>query len=131
MEQYERFRKEGWRSYEDGAKVVSYFIPKSRNNVDIKTTGVKIPVNRPQSVCEKPYDLTLVIRLMKDKMFTKKLTRTPSGTKKRLTPRRSFLDMKEYDKYTWISLMEEVRYCSRNGEDVILLSKDEISLLGG
>ena len=128
MERYERFREEGWKSYEDSAKVISFF--RKRKQGEQPVSGkIYTPLNERIPTYDKSYDIQLVIRLMKDKMMTKRLTRTPSGQKKRLTPRKDFLTMKPYDVYDWVSLINEVRNAIRDGEDSILLSNQEIKMI--
>ncbi len=83
----------------------------------------------PETAYDKSYQLSLVVRLMKERMFTKKLTRCSDGTKRRLTPRKEYLNMAPHEEILWISLQEEVRFASRNGEERILLSYQEERLI--
>lgn len=128
MERYEDFRENGWRSYEDCAKVISFFLKRKSGEQPV-SGKVHVPVEAPVVSYDKSYELSLVIRLVKDKMMTKRLTRTPSGQKKRLTMRKEFLSMKPYEIYDWVSLINEIRNALRDGEDSILLSNQEIKMI--
>ena len=107
--------------------IISFFCKRKNGQKENSYVEYKPSIER----YDKSYDINLVIALMKNKMLLKEATRLPSGNKKRVKMRKSFLEMKEYEKYTWISLQESVRYAVRNGEDTILLSNKEIRLIGG
>lgn len=104
---------------------VSFFCKRLNNQPEI--TGKVMELR--EEVFDKVYDTNTVVRMMTNKMFTKKLTKLKNGKKKRVTYLKSFLDMEEYDKYSWISLIETVRYAVLNDEDVVYLRQKEIKLL--
>lgn len=129
---YERRRELLWRDVKEKddlgyPNIINYFCKRKQNHKENSYVEFKPPVEH----YDKSYDLSLVIRLMGDKILLKKRTKLPSGAKKRITPRKDFLNMKEYEKYAWISLINEVRYATLNGEGTILLSNKEIKLIGG
>lgn len=78
----------------------------------------------PESDFEVMYDLDKAMSLVVDKLFTKKFTR---GV--RCTPRKEFLEMKEYETYMWISLLDYLRQCKRENSNKCLLSRKEIAIL--
>ena len=129
---YERRRDLLWRDIKDQddlgyPNIISFFCKRKQGQKENSYVEYKPSIER----YDKSYDINLVIALMKNKMLLKEATRLPSGSKKRVKMRKSFLEMKEYEKYTWISLQESVRYAVRNGEETILLSNKEIKILGG
>lgn len=128
MERYEKFRDGGWRSYEDCAKVISFF--RKRKSGDQPVTGkVYVPTETRETLYDKSYCVNLTTRLIKQKLFTKALTRCKDGVKRRVTYRKDYLAMPEYNKYTWISLLETVRNAIRDGDEMVLLSNEEVKLL--
>lgn len=128
MQQYEQFREHGWKSYDDCAKVFSFFRKTKPNEplVDLSLKTLPSKWEQPTIKCS----LELVIHLMRETMFTKRVS-TVNGRKIRKTYRKKFLDMKEYDIYTWVSLIEDVRFASRNNENFIYLSPKEKKLIEG
>ena len=130
MERYETFRQEGWKSLPEGnAKVISYFVKRNSTDPPVTVREHKPTVEALVKPYDRLYDITLVIRLMKDKMFTQKLTRVSKGVKRRITLRKDFLAMKPWDVYDWVSLQEEVRFAVRNDIDEILLCKKEVDMI--
>ena len=105
--------------------IINYFCKRSGHQPEVSGKVMQIP----EESFNKPYDVTTVIRMMTDVMFTKKLTKLKSGKKKRVTMTKKFIDMEKWDTYTWGSLIEEVRYCVLNEEDTMLLSYKELQLL--
>ena len=103
---------------------ISFFVKKSGNEVTGKVMEVY------EENFDKVYDTNTVVRMITNTMFTKKLTKLKSGKKKRLTPTQKFINMPPWDEYTWVSLIEEVRYAVLNNIDTVLLSNKELKLLG-
>ncbi|CAL9979558.1 hypothetical protein VPHF99_0241 [Vibrio phage F99] len=85
-------------------------------------TGVEF--KPPESDFTILYDLDKAMSQMTDKVFTSKLTRG-----RRVTARKEFLDMKPYEQYDYIALMEYIRQCIREGSKKCLLSKREWGML--
>ena len=124
---YEWRRECLWRDVSDQddegyANIISFFCKRSAQE---KQQYSSVEFKPHETLYNKSYDVQLVIRLIRDKMMTKKLTRCPDGVKRRLTMRKEFLAMKPYEVYPWVSLQEEVRYAVRNNEESILLSYEE------
>lgn len=119
------------------ADVVSFFCPTTPDYVTFPsewrdTYNKGKPTKRvtgkvftpPESDFEVMYDLDKAMSLVVDKLFTKKVTR---GV--RCTPRKGFLEMKEYETYVWISLLDYLRQCKRENSNKCLLSRKEIAIL--
>ncbi len=116
---------------DEGVKVkgytVSYWLPKTRGqSYDIASWNVFKP---PVYDFEVLMDTKKVMSLLVDKLFTKAKTECRDGKKRRITPRKEFLEMKEYDKYSWISLLDYVRQAKRENAKQVLLSKKEIAMI--
>ncbi|CAM0063423.1 hypothetical protein VPHK460_0251 [Vibrio phage K460] len=117
---------------------VSYFCPENPDwetfpkewVKDYKEGRPRKPVTRvefkpPESDFTILYDLDKAINQMTDKVFTSKLTRG-----RRVTTRKEFLDMKPYEQYDYIALMEYLRQCKREGGyNKCLLSKKEWGMI--
>lgn len=107
---WETFPKEWVKDYKEG---------RPRKPV----TGVEF--KPPESDFTILYDLDKAMGQVVDKIFTKQVTRN-----RRTTMRKDFLDMPAYDTYTWISLLDYLRQCKREGNySKCLLSKKEWSML--
>lgn len=106
-------------------KVISFFCKRLNNQPEISGKVMQIR----EEVFDKVFDTKTVVRMITNVMFTKKLTKLKSGKKKRLTPTKKFLDTPEYDHYSWVALIETVRYAVLNDEDTVLLSNKELKLL--
>ena len=122
---YEYRRNHQWKCYpneDDGyTKVISYLTPKLRGQqYDVR--GVVF--EPPESHFTVMYDLTKAMSQVMDKIFTKKLTKG-----RRITMRKEFLDMPEYDTYTWVALLDYLRQCKREGSKSCLLSRKEVAIL--
>lgn len=102
---------------------ISYFVKKSGNDVTGKVMQVY------DIDFDKVYDTQTVVRMITNKIMTKKITKLKSGNKKRLTPTQKFITMPPWDEYLWIALIEEVRYAVLNNIDTVLLSNKELKLL--
>ena len=70
------------------------------------------------------YDVSKATSQLQDKIFTKKLTKG-----RRVTMREGFLEMKSYEQYDYIVLMEYLRQCIREDSKKCLLSKREWFIL--
>lgn len=110
----------------DYPNIISFFCKRSPNDKQEYTSTVFKPT---EPSYDKSYELSLVIRLVKEKVFQKRLKTVSKGIKKRVIPKKSFIDMKEYEIYDWVSLMTEIRYCVLNNEETILLSNKEIAMI--
>ncbi len=104
-----------------GMNLISFFVKKSRGQAyDI--SGV---VFQP-----KEFDFTLkmetqkVIDLINEKTYTKKVTKG-----RRRTVRKEFLEMPEYETYSWIALREYCLQAFKEGSKYCLLSPKEYSML--
>ena len=106
---WETFPKEWVKDYKEG---------RPRKPV----TGVEF--KPPESDFTILYDLDKAMGQVVDRIFTKQVTRS-----RRITMRKEFLDMPPYDTYTWISLLEYLKQCRREGHQKCLLSKKEWGML--
>lgn len=106
---------------ENNHKVYSYFKKQDKGQRVTIKSKVFCP---PESDFTILYDLDKAIALVQDKIFTKKLTRG-----RRVTMRKDFLDMPPYETYTWLSLMDYLKQCKREGSKKCLLSKKEVAMI--
>ena len=116
---------------DEGVKVkgytISYWLPKTRGqSYDIASWNVFKP---PVYDFEVLMDTKKAMSLVTDRIFTTTRTMCSDGKKRRITPRKEFLEMKEYDKYSWISLLDYIRQALRENAKQVLLSKKEYSLI--
>lgn len=102
-------------------KVYSYFFKQDRGQRVTITSKVFQPPEQDFTIL---YDLGKAMGQVVDKIFTTKLTKG-----RRVTMRKDFLDMPPYDTYTWISLLEYLRQCRKEGHTKCLLSKKEYSMI--
>lgn len=116
MKDYEKFREEGWKSYEDGAKVISYFCKREANQPEV--TGIEF--KPPETVYEQLWDTDKVIALLKDKMLTK------SGT-----VRKKIFDKPEWEMYNYAALFHYLTQAKQEKANKVLLSKKEVAMLLG
>ncbi|AUR92296.1 hypothetical protein NVP1170O_183 [Vibrio phage 1.170.O._10N.261.52.C3] len=113
---YERFREEGWKSYEDCAKVISYFCP--RKSSESEVSGKEMTLR--QESFWKDVDIHKAFRAYKSCM----------ATQKGLT-RKKMLSLKPHETYAWSALLEYLRVSWREGEKVVTLSSREFEMLFG
>lgn len=113
---YEKFREEGWKSYEDCANVVSYFCPCRENEVEVSGKIKQLP-----EICfDKQVDIRQAFDMIKTQMMTKqgKL-------------RKKMVDIPEWEVYAWGSLLHELRRAWQDGESMVFLSWKELKMLKG
>lgn len=111
----EYFREEGFKSYEDCAKVITYWQPKSRGQ-QFNITGCvkKIPdVNYDKLVNRK-----WAVSQLKNKLYTQK------GKL-----RQKYIDMPQWISYLVSSLMLYFNQCTKEGSVNVLLSWQEYNWL--
>ncbi len=116
---------------DEGVKVkgytISYWLPKTRGqSYDIASWNVFKP---PVYDFEVLMDTKKVMSQLLDKIFTKAKTECRDGKKRRITPRKEFLEMKEYEQYDFIALMEYVKQCTKEGSKKCLLTRKEAGII--
>ncbi len=125
---YEYRRYHLWKAYpkdecDFGMKTICYLKPPSFYKKLCK--GVKNKVySSPELRFTIELELSKVVEMVVDRMFTEKLTKG-----RRITERKSFLNMEEYDKVHWAGLLEYLRSESRSGSSKVLLNNKEYSLI--
>ncbi|CAH9014626.1 conserved hypothetical protein [Vibrio phage 424E50-1] len=116
---------------DEGVKVqgytISYWVPKTRGqSYDITSWKVFKP---PVYDFEVLMDTKKAMSLLVDRIFTGTRTVCSDGKKRRITPRKEFLAMKEYEQYDYIAIMEYLKQCTKEGSKKCLLSKKEASII--
>lgn len=111
----EFFREQGWRSYPDCGKVVTYWCKKTQGQ-EYEVSG---KVMKPPEVnFDKEVKLSYVIQRLKEGLYTKK------GEL-----RKKYIDFPNYMSYSIESLMLEANRAFLEKEETILLSWQELKLL--
>lgn len=116
MKDYEKFREEGWKSYEDGAKVISYFCKREANQPEV--TGIEF--KPPESHFEQVWETKKVIALLKEKMLTK------SGS-----VRKKILDKPDWELAQYAALYHYLSQAMKEKSNKVLLSKREVVMILG
>ena len=113
-EKYEEFRESGYKSYEDTAKVISYFCKSSEKDPPITGKIFKVPeINFNKNV-----DINKAFNAIKSRMCTKK------GAL-----RKSFENLPPHEVYDWSALLHYLRKEYKDGKKTVDISYKEYRML--
>lgn len=106
MESYEKYREHGWKSYEDGANVISFFCKRESNQPEI--SGIEF--KPPQTDFKHLFNLSEAITLLEYKMRYKR-------------------EYSDYETTLYLGMWDYLQQCKDGGYKKCLLSGKELSIL--
>lgn len=102
--------------------VISYFVKRNPNEPEI-TGKIKLT---PETHYDKVVSTEWAIKAMQDLLFTKKKTKG-----RRITLRKAAEQLKPWEEYNYLALIEYLREAHSGGFKKVLLSWQELKLLKG